>query len=63
MNDPHIAALLWVSTMSERDRRVSDATAARLFAGWARAVRRLRGGRGAPKEKRSAVLQAETSLR
>lgn len=63
MHDPHIAALLWVSTMSERDRRTTDETAGRLFAGWARAVRRLRRGRAAPRKRRSGVLQTETSLR
>ncbi|GAA0897020.1 hypothetical protein GCM10009557_71400 [Virgisporangium ochraceum] len=63
MNDPHIAALLWVSTMPERDRRTTDATAGRLFAGMARAIRRLRGRRKPAQPARSAVLQTETSLR
>jgi hypothetical protein len=63
MHDPHIAALFWVSTMSERDRRTADETAGRMFAAMARAVRRLRGRRAASKARRRAMLQAETSLR
>jgi hypothetical protein len=62
MTDPHISALLWVSTMSERDRRTTDENAGRMFAGMVRVLRRLRRGRRTP-PARTAVLQPETSLR
>jgi hypothetical protein len=61
MSDPHIYALLWMSTMSERDRRTTDETAGRMFAGLALAFRRLRGARRAARSR--VLLQAETSTR
>ena len=61
MSDPHINALLWISTMSENDRRTTDENAGRMFARLARAVRRLRGTRRAARSR--VLLQAETSTR
>jgi hypothetical protein len=45
MNDPHVSAMFWISTMSERDRRTTEESAGRMFAGIVGAVRRLRGVR------------------
>jgi len=53
MNDPHVSAMFWISTVSERDRRTTEETAGRMFAGITRAVRRLRGVR--PVQEQRAV--------
>jgi hypothetical protein len=57
----NIAAMQQLTTMPERDRRATEETAGRMFAGVARAVRRLRGVR--PTVTLAARRQAETSTR
>jgi hypothetical protein len=61
MNELHNAAMYQLATMPERDRHATEETAGRMFAGMARAARRLRGVRLTV--KLAVRPQTETSTR